>query len=142
VPAIGGFGSSTARLSPWHSVVMTFPSFPTGSTIRTDATLDDLLDWYHWAVAEADGEAFLLTATRQFPHWASDLFDHAVMARAVENLPAAPDLNANEEARLIEHTRSAAADWSRSVPGTALAFSAPSCRPTRTSSRPSTFADC
>ena len=93
---------------------MTFPSFPTGSTIRADATLDDLLDWYHWAVADgADSEAYLLAAMRQFPQWASDLFEHAVMTRAVENLPAAPDLDAEEEARLMERMlegmRSAAA---------------------------------
>ena len=89
---------------------MTFPSFPTGSTIRADATLDDLLDWYHWAVADgADSEAFLLTAMRQFPHWASDLFEHAVTARAVESLPAGADLDAEEEARLMERMQSAAA---------------------------------
>jgi len=88
---------------------MTFPSFPTGSTIRADATLDELLDWYHWAVADgADSEAFLLTAMRQFPHWASDLFEHAVTARAVESLPSA-DLDVEEEARLMERMRSAAA---------------------------------
>ena len=50
---------------------------------------------------------------RQFPQWASDLFEHAVMTRAVENLPAAPDLDAEEEARLMERMlegmRSAAA---------------------------------
>jgi hypothetical protein len=88
---------------------MTFPSFPTGSTIRANATLDDLLNRYHWAVAEADSEAFLPAATRQFPHWASDWFEYAVMARALENLPAAPDLKADEEARLIERMRAAAA---------------------------------
>jgi hypothetical protein len=76
---------------------MTFPSFPTGSTIRADATLDDLLNWYHWAVADgADSEAYLLAAMRQFPQWASDLFEHAVIARAVENLPDAPEPSAEE----------------------------------------------
>jgi hypothetical protein len=81
---------------------MTFPSFPTGSTIRADATLDDLLNWYHWAVADgADSEAYLLAAMRQFPQWASDLFEHAVMARAVENLSDAPEPTAEEEARLV-----------------------------------------
>jgi hypothetical protein len=89
---------------------MTFPSFPTGSTIRADATLDDLLNWYHWAVADgADSEAYLLAAMRQFPQWASDLFEHAVMARAVENLPDAPDLSAEEEARLMARMQAAAA---------------------------------
>jgi hypothetical protein len=89
---------------------MTFPSFPTGSTIRADATLDDLLNWYHWAVADgADSEAYLLAAMRQFPQWASDLFEHAVMARAVENLPDAPDLSAEEEARLVARMQAAAA---------------------------------
>jgi hypothetical protein len=44
---------------------MMFPSFPTGSTLRADTTLDDLLDWYHWAVADgADSEAYLLAAMR------------------------------------------------------------------------------
>ena len=53
---------------------MTFPAFPTGSTIRADATFDDLLDWYHWGVADgADNEAFLLAAVRKFPQWASEL---------------------------------------------------------------------
>jgi hypothetical protein len=81
---------------------MTFPSFPTGSTIRADATLDDLLDWYHWAVADgADSEAFLLAAMRQFPQWASDLFEHAVSARAAEHLRDAPEPSAEEEARLV-----------------------------------------
>ena len=81
---------------------MTFPSFPTGSTIRADATLDDLLDWYHWAVANgADSEAYLLAAMRQFPQWASDLFEHAVSARAAEHLPDAPEPSTEEEARLV-----------------------------------------
>ncbi len=89
---------------------MTFPSFPTGSTIRADATLEDLLDWYHWAVADgADSEAFLLAAMRQFPHWASHLFEHAVMARAVENLPRVFELDADEEARLMARMQAAAA---------------------------------
>jgi hypothetical protein len=84
------------------TVAMTFPSFPTGSTIRADATLDDLLNWYHWAVADgADSEAYLLAAMSQFPQWASELFEHAVIARAVENLPDAPEPSAEEEARLV-----------------------------------------
>jgi hypothetical protein len=44
------------------------PVVAAGFTIRANATLDDLLSWYHWAVADgADSEAYLLTAMRQYP---------------------------------------------------------------------------
>ena len=83
---------------------MTFFSFPTGSTIRADATLDDLLDWYHWAVADgADSEAFLLAAMRQFP------LEHAVSARAAEHLPDAPEPSTEEETRLVAIVQAALA---------------------------------